>query len=184
MLKILSRIGECCEKRTARSTPILFSKSNIPGIVKCVDGTHIRIIAPVFDRDYHYNRKGFYSLNAMVVCDHKMRFRYVDTRYSGSNHDSHVWNVHGIDDIFDQRRLSHAPPGHPHKKLYSTQITRREIIERTTGVLKNRFRYVLGACQLQYTPVKAGQITNVCCILHNICIAFKMQNHVHEEPAE
>uniref|UniRef100_A0A182PWL0 DDE Tnp4 domain-containing protein n=1 Tax=Anopheles epiroticus TaxID=199890 RepID=A0A182PWL0_9DIPT len=69
-----------------------YAKSGIPGIVMSVDGTHIKIIAPVHDRDQHYNRKGFYSLNALLVCDHKMTIRFVDARYSGANHDSHIWN--------------------------------------------------------------------------------------------
>jgi len=43
------------------------SRSGIPGVVMCVDGTHIKIIAPTHDRDQHYNRKGFYSLNALMV---------------------------------------------------------------------------------------------------------------------
>lgn len=44
-----------------------FGKSGIPGVVMCADGTHIKIIAPQNDRDQHYNRKGFYSLNALIV---------------------------------------------------------------------------------------------------------------------
>lgn len=43
-------------------------KFNMPGVVGCVDGTHIKIMGPnVDERHLYYNRKGYYSLNAMVV---------------------------------------------------------------------------------------------------------------------
>lgn len=49
-----------------------WEKHGFPGIVGCVDGTHIRIKAPGTEDKYlYYNRKGFYSLNAMVVSKYK-----------------------------------------------------------------------------------------------------------------
>uniref|UniRef100_A0AAG5DR79 DDE Tnp4 domain-containing protein n=2 Tax=Anopheles atroparvus TaxID=41427 RepID=A0AAG5DR79_ANOAO len=77
-----------------------YAKSGIPGVVMCADGTHIKIVAPVEDRDHHYNRKGYYSINALIICDHQMRIRYVNGSYSGANHDSHIWTVCGIDAFF------------------------------------------------------------------------------------
>lgn len=45
-----------------------FEKYNFPGVIGCVDGTHIKIISPSKrDRHLYMNRKGFYSLNVMVV---------------------------------------------------------------------------------------------------------------------
>ncbi|XP_017467535.1 PREDICTED: putative nuclease HARBI1 [Rhagoletis zephyria] len=37
--------------------------------------------------------KDFFSINAMVVCDNKMRIRSIDARYPGCNHDSHIWGL-------------------------------------------------------------------------------------------
>lgn len=44
-----------------------FRKSAIPGIIMCVDGTHIKIIPPNQNRGLFFNRKGFYSLNVLIV---------------------------------------------------------------------------------------------------------------------
>lgn len=73
----------------------------------------------------------------------------------------------------------------------------RNIVERTMGVLKNRWRCLLAARQLHYCPKKAVKITNVCSALHNICIAYKSiyevpsidelttnEQQAEEEPAE
>lgn len=45
-----------------------FNSSGFPGIIGCVDGTHIKIKSPGDEvKHLYYNRKGYYSINAMVV---------------------------------------------------------------------------------------------------------------------
>ncbi|XP_058810960.1 putative nuclease HARBI1 [Topomyia yanbarensis] len=100
MLEILER--KLCPKwislemspeEQCRAKLNFYRKSGIPGVIMCVDGTHIRIIPPAQDRNLFYNRKGFYSLNVLVVCDDQQRIRFVDPSFQGSNHDSHIWRV-------------------------------------------------------------------------------------------
>lgn len=45
-----------------------YDKHGFPGVIGCVDGTHVKIIAPIKrERHLYMNRKGFYSLNVMIV---------------------------------------------------------------------------------------------------------------------
>lgn len=48
-----------------------FAKTGFPGVIGCVDGTHVKIVKPTSDIQHlYYNRKGYHSLNVMVVCIH------------------------------------------------------------------------------------------------------------------
>uniref|UniRef100_A0A182S025 DDE Tnp4 domain-containing protein n=1 Tax=Anopheles funestus TaxID=62324 RepID=A0A182S025_ANOFN len=69
-----------------------FEKSLINGIVMCLDGTQIKIKRPKTNEHLYYNRKGFFSINALMVCDHMQRIRFVNAKFGGANHDAHVWN--------------------------------------------------------------------------------------------
>lgn len=44
-----------------------YEKAGFPGVFGVVDGTHVNIIPPAANKHLYYNRKGFYSLNVMLV---------------------------------------------------------------------------------------------------------------------
>ncbi|XP_049307745.1 putative nuclease HARBI1 [Bactrocera dorsalis] len=62
-----------------------YSNTRFPGVIGCVDGTHIKIVAPKKELQHlYYNRKGFFSINAMIVCDHTMNIRYINAKNPGN----------------------------------------------------------------------------------------------------
>ena len=46
-----------------------FEMRRMPGVVGCIDGTHVRIQAPSRDEASFVNRKGYHSINIQAVCD-------------------------------------------------------------------------------------------------------------------
>ncbi|XP_036343854.1 putative nuclease HARBI1 isoform X1 [Rhagoletis pomonella] len=141
-----------------------------------------------------------------------MRIRFVDASHPGACHDSFIWNNSDLRACFEREYLRggnnfwlladagyplepwlltpHRTPeeGSTQMRFNEAHAKCRNIIERTNGVLKNRWRCILGARDLHYTPEKAAKIINVCCALHNICIHFKASTHIIEcevlEPVE
>lgn len=51
----------------SRSREYFYSKYKIPSIIDCIDGTHVKMIKPRIDEHLYFNRKGYYSMNAMKV---------------------------------------------------------------------------------------------------------------------
>ncbi|XP_058813410.1 putative nuclease HARBI1 [Topomyia yanbarensis] len=176
-----------------------FQKTGFPGVIGCIDGTHIKIVAPSKDKHLFYNRKGFYSINVMLVCDHTLMIRYVDANHPGSSHDSFVFNASSLSSYLNTRYergerntwlLGDA--GYPLKPFlitpyrtgandeieklrFNEKHSRTRItVERSIGVLKATFRCTLGARELHYGPEKASQIVNVVCALHNLRIKFNI----------
>lgn len=56
------------EEEQNRSKFSFFSHTGFPGVIGCVDGTYVRIIAPEKGLQHLYlNEIGYYSLNVMIV---------------------------------------------------------------------------------------------------------------------
>ncbi|KAJ8321149.1 hypothetical protein KUTeg_001274 [Tegillarca granosa] len=55
----------------------LYRLGGFPNTIGCIDGTHIRIIAPATADEVSYvNRKNFHSVNVQAVCDHQSKNVY------------------------------------------------------------------------------------------------------------
>uniref|UniRef100_A0A182PWY8 DDE Tnp4 domain-containing protein n=1 Tax=Anopheles epiroticus TaxID=199890 RepID=A0A182PWY8_9DIPT len=60
---------EMNEEEKTDSRNYFYQKSGITGVVGCIDGSHVRILAPHANPVVYYNRKGYYSLNVLMVSD-------------------------------------------------------------------------------------------------------------------
>ncbi|XP_067614377.1 putative nuclease HARBI1 [Eurosta solidaginis] len=95
---------EMSEEEQTEAKRHFFQKAGFPGVIGCVDGTHIKISAPTkLDQNLYFNRKGFFSLNTIIICDHKMKISYFDARYAGSSHDSLIWNISSAKQVLRER---------------------------------------------------------------------------------
>ncbi|XP_026743368.1 putative nuclease HARBI1 [Trichoplusia ni] len=66
---------------------------NLPGVIGCIDCTHIAIVRPAEEEHLFYNRKGFHSLNVQMICDYDLKITNVNTKFGGAAHDSHIWSA-------------------------------------------------------------------------------------------
>ena len=50
-----------------------YELAGFPCVIGCVDGSHIRIVAPKNNEPDYVNRKSYHSINVQGICDHKGR---------------------------------------------------------------------------------------------------------------
>ncbi|XP_048577473.1 putative nuclease HARBI1 [Nematostella vectensis] len=48
-----------------------YDKHGFPGVIGCIDGTHVKLQAPTNHENDYVNRKGQHSINVQAVCDNK-----------------------------------------------------------------------------------------------------------------
>lgn len=65
--------------------------------------------------------------------------------------------------------IINAASASPEAHYTCLHVHARNIVERTVGLLKARFRCLLVHRVLHYAPDVAGSIVNACVVLHNIC---------------
>ncbi|XP_018369686.1 PREDICTED: putative nuclease HARBI1, partial [Trachymyrmex cornetzi] len=169
-----------------------------PRVIGCIDGTHIRIQSPGGEHAEEFrNRKGYFSLNTQVVCDHNMKITDIVYRWTGSVHDATIFQhcrLHqrleegdfqlGIllgDSGYPIKKYLLTPLLHPttaaENKYNNAHIRTRNIVERVFGVWKRRFPVLSLGMRLKIQTVQ--DIIVATAVLHNIA---RDQNE--EEPPE
>jgi len=175
-------------------------KHGFPGVCGFVDGTHIPVKPPSWDRDSYINRKGFPSVNVLAVCDHKMLFTYVYADRAGSVHDARVlrvstlgqmlesnsWpsgdNLHVLGDsaypLLSNLLVPYRDNGYltdSQRRFNAVHSSTRSVVERAFGRLKGKFRRMKGI-----------DATRMCNALAMIEAAFVLHNFIlqHEDDGE
>ncbi|XP_050514882.1 putative nuclease HARBI1 [Diabrotica virgifera virgifera] len=180
--------------------------SQFPGVIGAIDCTHVAILAPRIEEHNYINRKGYHSKNIQLICDSKLVILNVNPRYAGASHDAYIWRrsairqeLHDCYEAGDTNSwllgdsgyplepwlmtpVQNAADGTPERRYNFRHASARNVIERCNGVLKNRFRCLLGERRLRYDPEKVGTIAVACCVLHNICVKGRLdENDLSED---
>ncbi|XP_052806599.1 putative nuclease HARBI1 [Mya arenaria] len=134
------------DEATKRRVKSEFSNiAGFPGVIGCVDGSHVRFIKPSPDQERGFiNRKGFPSINVMAVCDAKGKFTFINAQWPGSAHDSFIFRTSTLGCHMERN----------HRGLED------EIILGDSGYLRK-------------TPAKASEVIVACAVLHNIAIMLQ-----------
>jgi hypothetical protein len=54
-----------------------YQMARFPGIIGCIDCTHIRIQAPHLNENFYVNRKHYHSINVQAICDDQGKLYYM-----------------------------------------------------------------------------------------------------------
>ena len=175
-----------------------FAKCGIPYLCGSIDGSIIKISAPYcvsyIPREFWCKRKKAYSLNLMVICDHRKRIIYADARWPGSTSDTGaVSRSRFLRNLFVRRDKVLFPlpfmilsDGGFHKRAcfiapdlpaanqiensFNSRISSaRCIVENAFGLLKMKWRRLHQHSIAECTRV-VPQLILCACVLHNICI--------------
>lgn len=158
-----------------------------PRVIGCIDGTHIRIQSPGGEHaEVYRNRKGYFSLNVQVVCNHQLKAVDIVARWPGSAHDATIFDHSSLKRRFEQNEFRTAlllgdsgypvrkylltpliTPRSPSEQKYNeTQIRTRNSIERFFGVIKRRFPVLSLGMRVRLDTVQ--DIIVATTVLHNI----------------
>ncbi|XP_023232867.1 putative nuclease HARBI1 [Centruroides sculpturatus] len=167
---------------------------SLPGVIRCVDGTHIHIKAPKEDSQSYYNRKGRHSILLQIIFDSEMRIIDAFVGWPGSANYSRIWQQSPIYNMFLSESLRYLGDKYylladsaypldtflivPYKDYGNLTVKQknfnrryssiRVVVEQTIGLLKGRFR-----C-LKYLDMEnissMSKVVMTSCILHNLCI--------------
>ncbi|KAJ8965083.1 hypothetical protein NQ317_016113 [Molorchus minor] len=195
------------EERSVVKQGFMEMQNGFPGIVGAIDGTQIAISAPSINNELFppllfYNRKGFYSLNVQIICDSKLKIMAINARFPGSVHDAAIWTTCQIRELLRNNYIDGdysswliGDSGYPLEPWLMTPVSNndltlpeqnyntshrstRNVVERTIGVLKARFRCLLKHRVLHYSPTVAAKIIYSCAVLHNICLE-QGEHYIH-----
>ena len=134
--------------------------ADFPGVIGCISGSHIPLIAPHQDEFAYVNRKRFHSTNIEGICDANLLFLDVVAKWPGLSYDSFLLETSQVNDDFENGKYADSwlmgDSGYPRKNWLMTPITQpatsakcnfnevhrktRCLIERAFGVLKSRWQ--------------------------------------------
>ena len=169
-----------------------YAIAGFPKVVGAIDGTLIPIKAPSKEEHLYVCHKGYHAINVMAVCNADMKFTNLVAKWHGAVHDSAVFNASSLQQHMQSRKregwllgdrgyalqpylmtpLNPEKVSTPGEDNYQRSHTKtRNIIERSFGVLKQRFRCLdFSGGTIQFSPERCCNIIVATVVLHNMCI--------------
>ncbi|XP_071652310.1 putative nuclease HARBI1 [Temnothorax longispinosus] len=176
-----------------------WTRTQFPGIIGAIDGTHVAIVPPNVEREHLYiNRKLYHSLNVLLVSDYEGKILTVNAAHGGRTHDARAWRASHVSNHLEEMYATgrkdawlledsaypllpylmtpklHEPEGTPSARYTQHHIRARCSVERCIGVLKGRWRCLRKGRALHYAPEVAARIVNAACVLHNIAVQWRL----------
>ncbi|XP_028157890.1 putative nuclease HARBI1 [Ostrinia nubilalis] len=162
--------------------------AHFPGVIACIDCTHIKIRSPGgMTSEVYRNRKGYFSINVQAVTGPNLEFYDLVARWPGSSHDSFIYNSSAIKQKLVTGQLQGiilgdsgyavsnvlltpflSPNSIPQENYNRSQIKTRNTVERCFGVWKRRFPCLQVGMGIKLDTVVA--VICACATLHNIAL--------------
>ena len=79
---------------------------NMPHVIGCIDGKHVRVECPKWSGSLYHNYKGFFSIVLMAICDANYCFTLFDLGQYSSNNDSGILANSKMGDLFETNSLN------------------------------------------------------------------------------
>lgn len=168
---------------------------NFPGVLGCIDCTHVAILKPRQEEHNFLNRKGYHSLNVQIICDAGMKIINISATFPGASHDSFIWRQSQARNFFLEKYNNgemrgtwllgdsgyplepflmvpfHGNMQNDGQENYNRNLRQaRCLVERCNGLFKMRFRCLMQERRARYDPNFMGKVINCCACLHNICL--------------
>ncbi|KAJ8912701.1 hypothetical protein NQ315_012255 [Exocentrus adspersus] len=165
------------DRRTINENKQLFmERYDFPGVLGCIDCTHVAIVKPKEEEHNFLNRKGYHSLNVQIICDARMKILNINANFPGASHDSFIWRQSQVRDFLLQQYHNGemrgtwllGDAGYPLEPILMVPVQNpgaggeenfniglrqaRSVVERCIGLLKMRFRCVLQERTARYDP--------------------------------
>ena len=88
------------QREANRQKRLFYAMASFPNVIGCVDGTHVKVQAPVVNEHEYVNRSGkhsinvhsinVHSINVHLICDAELRILNFVVKYPGSAHDARI----------------------------------------------------------------------------------------------